>query len=484
MMTQIIPTQATVKLLGAAGLANAPKRSRGSDFEQLFAGNVKRETKIFAKAEGIKENIRKGDNQWLNQIIQLTDQKSVATEILSQDLTSDETETLTLGNMTVDKADEPEPEENINMELLGQLLTMLDQIRNAIMNELDLKPEELDSLMKDLGLEPSDLTEPQAIVALVLADSKSTEPLAMLLNEELGDKIQNLLTKIEDIKVESNLKLTDEEIKTLLEYSPVTDKDETRVDMGEAAVDTGEAIDTQPQPILKGTKEDGERTDTVKDADKSLAVKDEGQANNHKKVLASDKEAELKDTNDRKTKTDKADGFELFLDKLSANYNKPIEDFSDSAAIRLMDIREIAQQIIDEIRVIISPEKTSMELQLSPEHLGKVNLTISSREGVMTAHFTVQNDLAKEAIEGQLITLKDTLDQQGIKVDTIDVTVASYTFDQQSPSDNTEQGTNRKQRSGHKITFEEAIAMSEIPTEVSETVNLTDTMGNNIDYTA
>lgn len=102
----------------------------------------------------------------------------------------------------------------------------------------------------------------------------------------------------------------------------------------------------------------------------------------------------------------------------------------------------------------------------------------------MTAHFTVQNDLAKEAIEGQLITLKDTLDQQGIKVDTIDVTVASYTFDQQSPSDNTEQGTNRKQRSGHKITFEEAIAMSEIPTEVSETVNLTDTMGNNIDYTA
>jgi flagellar hook-length control protein FliK len=125
-----------------------------------------------------------------------------------------------------------------------------------------------------------------------------------------------------------------------------------------------------------------------------------------------------------------------------------------------------------------------MELQLNPEHLGRVNLTINSREGVMTAHFAVENDLAKEAIEGQLITLKDTLAQQGIRVETIEVTVASYKFDQKSPSDDTEQKMNKKQRSGNKITFEEAVAMSEESIEEADTINLPGTMGYNIDYTA
>jgi flagellar hook-length control protein FliK len=125
-----------------------------------------------------------------------------------------------------------------------------------------------------------------------------------------------------------------------------------------------------------------------------------------------------------------------------------------------------------------------MELQLNPEHLGKVNLTLSSKEGLMSAHFVVENDLAKEAVESQMFILKETLDQQGIKVETIEVTVASYTFDQNNQSDEANQMLHKKQRIGKKITFEEAIAMNEQSPDLDDTIDHSGIHGYTVNYTA
>lgn len=469
MMTQSIPTRASGSLLGAAGSANFAKRSRENVFDMFLAGSTNSETKISAKAKSINENTKNNSpnknlstngNEKITGTMQ--DKKAMKSDVSSTD------------NQTVDNVtkQEKKPEDIINEDVHGQIMTMLDQIKNAIMEELDLTTEEMDSMMKDLGLELSDLTDPQAIISLILADSGNTDPFAMLMDEQLGNKLQGLLTKLEDIKSGANLKLTDDEIRQILEQSMMGEKDE-------ALFDTDEAQAIQNQDLPKKAEDDNARAD----GNKLQAVsKDDSQSNDQTPVIASSSEGELKDTDDRRAKSDK-DGFEAFLDKISANYDKPVVDFSNSN-VRLYDIREIAQQIIEQIRVQINPEQTTMELQLNPEHLGRVNLTISSKEGVVTAHFAVQNDLAKEAIESQLITLKDTLAQQGIKVESIEVTVASYTFDQKSPSDETEQKMYKKQRSGNKITFEEAVAMSEESIDEADTINLTDTMGYNIDYTA
>lgn len=475
MMTQSIPTQASGILLGAAGSANfLAKRSKEYDFDLFLASSINRDSKISVKAKNINEdtkNINSSNKK------QSTKGKEKVTGII-QDKNTMKSEVSNIVNQTVDNVtkQEQKPDDLIDANLLGQIMTMLDQIRNVIMEELDLTTEELDSLLKDLGLEISDLTKPQAIISLVLADSGKSEPFAMLLDEQLGNKFQDLLAKVEEIKSGANLKLTDDEIKLILEQ-PMMDED------NQALASTDEVQAMQPQFVSKRAEDESGKSEM--DTNKFQVVsEDDSQSGDQRPVMATSNNGELNDTNDRRAKTDKADGFEAFLDKLGANYDKPIIDFSNST-VRLYEIRDIAEQIIEQIRVLINPEKTAMELQLNPEHLGKVNLTISSKEGVMTAHFAVQNDLAKEAIESQLITLKDTLAQQGIKVETIDVTVASYTFDQKSPSDDGNgQRMHKKQRSGHRITFEEAVAMSEEPIEESNTINLTGTMGYNIDYTA
>jgi len=123
-------------------------------------------------------------------------------------------------------------------------------------------------------------------------------------------------------------------------------------------------------------------------------------------------------------------------------------------------------------------------LQLNPEHLGKVNLSLQSKDGAMTAQFVVQNELTKEAIESQIFTLKETLEHQGIKVETIEVTVANYGFDQNSHTGANKEQTKQNNSPGRKITMEEAVSMSELPQEETITENITGLRGSQIDYQA
>ncbi|TAH67481.1 MAG: flagellar hook-length control protein FliK [Anaerolineaceae bacterium] len=471
MMTQSIPIQASAIVNGAVGSANFAKRSGLNEFEIFLAGSIKGETKITERANTIKENANKNNSQ---DRIQSKDGKEKIIG-LTKDNKSVGSDKSMIFSQTVDNVakDDMEAMDFNDSNLFVQIMTMLGQIKNVIMEELELTPEELDTMMADLGLELSDLTNPQAIMQLVMADKGSSDPFALLMDEQLGDSFKNLLASVNDIVREANLKLTDEEIKLIVQES-------SESDVSQAIIGADESETLQP---LVGSKQAEDETAEGKDkVIRYQARSEDSQISDLRPVIVAKGESDLKDNNDHKAESDRTDGFEAFLDKLSTNYNNPSLEFTNDN-VRLYDIREIAQQIIDQIRVIIKPEQTTMELQLNPEHLGKVNLTISSREGVMTAHFAVQNDLAKEAIEGQLITLKDTLAQQGIKVETIEVTVASYTFDQKSPSDDAEQMMHKKQKSGHKITFEEAVAMSEEPLEEAETI-LTGTTGYTINYTA
>lgn len=93
------------------------------------------------------------------------------------------------------------------------------------------------------------------------------------------------------------------------------------------------------------------------------------------------------------------------------------------------DFNGIVKQIVEQIKVQIRPDVTSMEVQLNPENLGKVNLHISSKEGAVTAQLFVQNEAVKTMIEGQLSVLRETMAQQGVKVEAVEVAVETGNFD-------------------------------------------------------
>ena len=95
-----------------------------------------------------------------------------------------------------------------------------------------------------------------------------------------------------------------------------------------------------------------------------------------------------------------------------------------------IDTIDLINQIARNVRVTISATETSMEMQLNPENLGKIYLNVSEKEGVVRAQIAAQNAAVKEALETQVMELRQSLNQQGIKVDAIEVTVATHEFEQ------------------------------------------------------
>ncbi len=144
----------------------------------------------------------------------------------------------------------------------------------------------------------------------------------------------------------------------------------------------------------------------------------------------------------------------------------------------------IVEQVVSQVRVRVMSGTTSMELQLHPASLGKVALQVTTTAvGTATATLTVENQAAKAALESQMITLKETFEQQGLKVDAVEVTVSEFGLDHQGR----QAGDNQQNPSGKKKRFrfqeEEAVEKS-AEAGRNETEMVRRDQNSMVDYTA
>ena len=100
----------------------------------------------------------------------------------------------------------------------------------------------------------------------------------------------------------------------------------------------------------------------------------------------------------------------------------------------------IMNQVLDALKVVSKENMTSMEMQLNPESLGKINVQVVVKEGIVTAQIVAQNEAVKEAIESQITVLKDNMAGQDIKIQEVEVTVSSHAFEE-----NLQQGGENRQ---------------------------------------
>ena len=66
---------------------------------------------------------------------------------------------------------------------------------------------------------------------------------------------------------------------------------------------------------------------------------------------------------------------------------------------------------------------------LNPENLGSVHVTVTAKEGIITAELTATNEAVKKALENQMQILKENFNNQGIKVEAVSVTIESHSFE-------------------------------------------------------
>ena len=156
-----------------------------------------------------------------------------------------------------------------------------------------------------------------------------------------------------------------------------------------------------------------------------------------------------------------------------------------------VDVNDVINQIARNVRVTISEAATSMEMQLNPEHLGKIYLNISEREGVIRAQITAQNETVKEALETQLVELRANLSQQGVKVDAVEVTVGTHEFEQNlegNAKQEEQQGQQMEEsqkQTRRNLNLDDLDGLSGLMTEEEQlAAQIMRDNGNQVDYTA
>ncbi len=82
----------------------------------------------------------------------------------------------------------------------------------------------------------------------------------------------------------------------------------------------------------------------------------------------------------------------------------------------------IPAQIVEQARMIRTAENTEMVINLKPEHLGQLTLRVSvSQNGAVNASFYSDNAQVRAAIENSIVQLKQELNDQGLKVENVQV---------------------------------------------------------------
>lgn len=386
---------------------------------------------------------------------------------------------------SVNQKETPMGKDEINSELAGRIE---EEIKGFVKEELGLTEEELEAIMSALGLEYLELLLPENMQALVL-EVNQADAMELLTNEGLNDQLNTLLLGTKDILSENGLQGSAEELSELLEELKGS-LDSLTAGEGGAAEEAGPVIEIVEEKSAETEKDaenpagEMEAAETLKEGVRSEQTEKNSQNKNAEEGFHGNRESGKEPASffDQEAGTNPMD---MLLQNLSNHM--PVEDASMAAAQRLELMRDIVNQVLEQLRITVKPDTTSMELTLNPEHLGKVSLTVISKDGHLTASFVAQNEVTKEAIESQIQTLKESLNSQGIKVEAIEVNIESFAFDERNQMNGGQRNDGQSKPKEKKLTAEDIRKVFGEDTREEEeridTASITQS-GSRVDYTA
>lgn len=321
-------------------------------------------------------------------------------------------------------------------ELAERAAQLITGIVETVKEVLSLTDEQLKNAMNILGVTETDLLNVDVLKQIVLTLNGKQDMAAFLTDGGLLSQMQELTDAVEQLIAQSGLELSELNVQF---------RDAEFIKLFEDAVNDM----MQEQPEADIPEDVSEQTETVGTKEAEISFKTEVSQTEH---TASEEhtggDAELQQQDGQVA--------EQFIQNLQKAVTEGVKETSlpsDLAA----QIREIANQILEKVKMTVTPEMTSLEIQLTPEHLGKVSVTVSEQDGMMKASFVTENELAKEAIESNLIQFKQMMNEQGLKVDSIEVTVSDFTFDKNGQAEQSGQENKQNNRSRF-VTDEEAEA--------------------------
>ena len=433
-------------------------------------------------------------------------------------------------------------------ELTEEVAKEVSQIFKKIVEVLGVSEEELTNAMETLGLTQADLLNPVNVRDLCMNLTGIEDSISLLTNADLYENIKEIVQTAETagneiaadfgIAKEDLMAITKEESfgERVNEAVTLLGKKAEAADVNLNITETvpmttniempKQDMDVDNQQMTAVTADTKDTNETVRTDAATVTVEVTGKPEPKQEVRLDTESAQvasndpLSRTGESVTETFKAttataesnlkgndEGLEntsRFIDSEAINTAPNQTQVVTTEVNNLGDIVEtvttysnedansIMSQVTQSIRVNYSADTTSMELQLHPASLGTVNMNIASTNGVVTAHILVENEAVKAALESQLITLQQTFDEQGQKVEAVEVSVANYDLNKGNGSDAESGNDERKAANTGRVGTRRRINLNDLDEEGLEELDedekiAADMMarsGNSLDYKA
>lgn len=377
-----------------------------------------------------------------------------------------------------------------------KLAAFEEDVRQVLKEKLGVTDEEITDAMQKLGLTVADLIQPNQLTQLTAELTGSENIGELLCNDsfmeivnEIGGLSQDLL---DDLGMTSQM-FTEtvaaaSQVVTTPESAGIEQLPEMQVTENVKADKTA-ANDTSDQ--MNSVLKEENTVQTASDADEVEIQKQEDNILLQKEVAEeTDTKADDGQTGNRNESgnTSNQTAFvsqEHTVDPAAAKTPETVPEFS-----RQLDTLDLIRQVTEFTKITVREAQTTMEMQLNPEHLGKIYIEVTTKEGNVSAHIMTQNELVKEALEAQMAELKQSMNQAGVKVDAVEVTVGSHEFEK-----NLEQNAKQEERQAEeqekaspktrRINLDELDELSGVMSEEEALVaQIMADHGNSVDYTA
>ena len=303
------------------------------------------------------------------------------------------------------KAADIEATEEPDAEEMKAVLEALASVVQSIADTLNVPVEAVNESIENLNLDVTDVLDTKNIPLIVADVNNLSDVSEIMMDENLSADVKELIGEVNE-----TLDGLAREIGSTVE--------ELKADIDRFA---GERMSTDYSNRSYNESETVTETRIDSAANPTPVIEVEGKNN-----TGDDTQGRAKSGGDSGNNT--LNFAQTVIDNLKAvteaKVNENTSDFG-----RTISAQDIYEQVMSNLKLTMKADMTQMEMELHPASLGNVRVQVAAKDGVITASFTTENESVKAALETQVLTLKNQLEEQGIKVEAVEVTVGSHAFE-------------------------------------------------------
>lgn len=300
----------------------------------------------------------------------------------------------------------------------------------ALAAQMGISEDAVREAMDALGMTDVSLLDAKNLKSLMVELTEGADDMSLLTDGDFYQSVMEALGTLEDIAGE-------------VQEETGMSQEEFNAAVMEVQKRLAEEVPEEVQEVSVQDLQEGENTDS--EAVKLSMQKPELTENARTETVAQKDAPKQEDTGKNSESPFMGNSYQAQNVEQQAQALKAAEA---EKAFSMTDTQEIMDQILDYMKVSVKPELTSLEMQLHPESLGTLHIQISNKEGAVTAQFIAQNESVRAVLESQMMELRENLEQQGVKVEAVEVTIAQYSLDRNPDGNEASSDQGRRGRKG------------------------------------